>query len=508
MSINKNLLEEINRFRMISSYQPGKLLNEQDEDKENAFGSDEKFEKFSPANKELVEIYMADDLNKLISEKQNEFMKQIPISLSRDFTLTINNEVKLTPVDFCELYDNENYFNNDQVYTLRACNSGQLLYQLKNEMYSVIKYDKYNKPYTDYEIGVGTGFVIKNLFNEFISKYPKYNTFFDTNNNVFLENGVSISEYVKNLINSKSIKITISPESEATLNKFGFTVESTTSYKKSKKEYDDILEKSKSKDGTTINGTFYDVFNTTNFIVPLEGNNRKEYSFLKNIFAVFKFTDLVLSIPPEFSQGDVQAIKSVPTPTPTPTPLVAPIELKLDLVNAFTFDKVEKGDKSYWMEETDKNNVGGISGQEQFNAFIAEYNRLKNENSDIWDKYLEFLKNNKVTIYGYASIDRNPTDKVIGAYAGCNSTKNIKDYNQCLSQKRAEQAVKDIVAEIPELEGILLPVGGGQTDQFDGKNYTNASSKETYKNRRIYGVFPKYETTVSESSLRYLRRTW
>jgi hypothetical protein len=488
MSINKNLLEEINRFRMISSYQPGKLLNEQDEDKENAFGSDEKFEKFSPANKELVEIYMADDLNKLISEKQNEFMKQIPISLSRDFTLTINNEVKLTPVDFCELYDNENYFNNDQVYTLRACNSGQLLYQLKNEMYSVIKYDKYNKPYTDYEIGVGTGFVIKNLFNEFISKYPKYNTFFDTNNNVFLENGVSISEYVKNLINSKSIKITISPESEATLNKFGFTVESTTSYKKSKKEYDDILEKSKSKDGTTINGTFYDVFNTTNFIVPLEGNNRKEYSFLKNIFAVFKFTDLVLSIPPEFSQGDVQAIKSVPTPTPTPTPLVAPIELKLDLINAYAFDEVEKGDSSYWAE----------NGQEQFDAFIDSYNNLKDKYANIWPAYLEFLKKNKVNIYGYASIDRKPGDLVYGGYIGCTSKPNkqsITVYNKCLSEKRSTQTVKDIVKKLPELDGILIPIGGGETDKFDGKNYTNATPLETYQNRRIYGVFPTYKTT-------------
>ena len=44
MSLNKNLLEEINRFRMMSSYEPGKLLNEQKIlNEEMFFGKQDKY---------------------------------------------------------------------------------------------------------------------------------------------------------------------------------------------------------------------------------------------------------------------------------------------------------------------------------------------------------------------------------------------------------------------------------------------------------------------------------
>jgi hypothetical protein len=235
------------------------------------------------------------------------------------------------------------------------------------------------------------------------------------------------------------------------------------------------------------------VFKTTYFIVPLKSNTNKYYSYLKNNFAVFTMGRLVLNIPPKFEGGNDGGNDIYPTPTPTPPPIIAPIELKLDLINAYAFDKVDKGGSSWWREL--KPGEEGESGKDQFDAFIEQYKRLKEKHFDVWDKYLEFLKNNKVTIYGYASIDRNPTDKEIGHYAGCSNNKNIKDYNQCLSEKRAQQAVKDIIKEIPELDGILVPVGGGQTDKFDGKSYLNATSNETFQNRRIYGEFPKFKTT-------------
>ena len=102
MSINKNLLEEINRFRMMATYQPGKLLNEQDEDKESAFGSDEKFEKFSPANKELVEIYMSRDLTDMVLKKVTDYTKNVKITIipqkideypGVEFTIKVDNNI-------------------------------------------------------------------------------------------------------------------------------------------------------------------------------------------------------------------------------------------------------------------------------------------------------------------------------------------------------------------------------------------------------------------------------
>jgi outer membrane protein OmpA-like peptidoglycan-associated protein len=299
------------------------------------------------------------------------------------------------------------------------------------------------------------------------------------------------------MINNVSIPVLIVPESQANLEKFGFTIENTSEnklsdYTKTKKEYKEIVSSMKNEDGTSISGDFYDVFKTTDFIVPIKKSTNKFYYYLKNNFAIFKVTKLNLYIPPQFSEG--KGDNDFPTPTPTPTPpIIIPIELKLDLINAYKFDQVDKGGSSWWREL--KPGEEGESGKEQFNNFIEQYKSLKEEYANVWDKYLEFLKNNKVTIYGYASIDRPPTDKEIGHYAGCQGYKNIKDYNQCLSEKRAQQAVKDIVKELPELEGILVPVGGGQTDKFDGKNYLNATSDETYQNRRIYGVFPKYEIT-------------
>jgi hypothetical protein len=500
--MNKELLKEIKRFRLISSYKPGLTLNEQgendltDDNKTKIFGSDTGFEKFSPANKELVEIYMTEDLNKLIMENQNKYMKEIPITLDNSFKLTLNNDVVLTPYDFCGEYEKGVDFMGDASGTRDACLRGVKLYQLKNSTYSTTLMDKDNKPYESEFIGVKTEFVVKNLLDDFIAKYPKYNSFFKQYEEKYLENNMSISKYVKDMINNLSLTVLVVPESQANLEKFGFTIENTSDnklsdYTKTKKEYKKIVSSMKNENGTSISGNFYDVFKTTDFIVPIKNSTNKSYYYLKNNFAIFKVAKLNLYIPPKFSEGEGGL--TGPTPTPTPTPLVAPIELKLDLINAYEFDKVDKGGSSYWREL--KSGEEGESGQEQFDDFIVEYNALKSEYSDVWDKYLEFLKNNKVKIYGYASIDRPPTDTIIGRYPGCQSNKNIKDYNQCLSEKRAQQAVKDIVAKIPELDGILEPIGGGQTDQFDGKNYTNATSDETYQNRRIYGVFPTYETT-------------
>ena len=498
MSINKKLLEEINRFRMMSTYQPGKLLNEQDEDKESAFGSDEKFEKFSPANKELVEIYMSRDLTDMVLKKVTDYTKNVKITIipqkideypGVEFTIKVDNNILGTTT-----WDSKTMSSN---------------YSLLDKKFSTVGRDDYGNPTVKTFYGWKVGdFVVTNLYDEFIKEYPKYNTFFESNTDKFLENNLSISEYVKNRINSQKITFLIKEsfygdqaqrEDLGGNKKFGINV--TFSREEfSKKEWVEL-----SKNATTVElgdqdynattGSLFNLYDTDGLILVNQGSDR---------FGQFRVNmgestapipvDLVLNIPPQFSPGNVDGGLTGSTPTPTPPPLVAPIELKLDLINAYAFDKVDKGGSSWWKELT-ATEKGGKTGQEQFDAFIAEYNRLKVEYVDVWDKYLEFLKNNKVTIYGYASIDRNPTDTQIGGYPGCQGYKNIKDYNQCLSEKRAQQSVKDIVAKIPELDGILVPVGGGQTDKFDGKNYTNATSSETYQNRRIYGVFPKYETT-------------
>ena len=179
-----------------------------------------------------------------------------------------------------------------------------------------------------------------------------------------------------------------------------------------------------------------------------------------------------------------------------PKDIYTPIELKLDLVDAYEFDQVENSDgTSYW-------NDGG----KQFQKFIDDYQDSKEIYNMVWDDYLNFLRDKGgVTVEGYASIDANEDEDMIGKYIKCNVDKKLggtkqprKDYNICLSQKRAEQVIKDIVSIYPELDGILKPKGMGATDKFNGKSWPNSNEDETAPNRRVRAVFPVYETKIKD----------
>ena len=100
---------------------------------------------------------------------------------------------------------------------------------------------------------------------------------------------------------------------------------------------------------------------------------------------------------------------------------ITPIELKLDLVDAFAFDKVEDTDgTSLWHE----------NGGKQFDDFIELYNKTKDKYSMVWDQYLEFLKDKGVIIYGYASRDDDPNENMRGEYAECNVDKIVGAQNK------------------------------------------------------------------------------
>ena len=176
---------------------------------------------------------------------------------------------------------------------------------------------------------------------------------------------------------------------------------------------------------------------------------------------------------------------------------ITPIELKLDLVDAYEFDQVENSDgTSYW-------NDGG----EQFQKFIDDYKESKNKYIMVWDDYLNFLRDKGVTVEGYASIDADEDEDMRGKYKKCNIDGQLssdskkqprRDYNICLSKKRAEQVIKDIVSIYPELDGILKPKGMGATDKFNGKSWPNSNEDETAPNRRVRAVFPVYETKIKD----------
>lgn len=166
----------------------------------------------------------------------------------------------------------------------------------------------------------------------------------------------------------------------------------------------------------------------------------------------------------------------------------ANIELKMDLQDPFDFDKTE-------LTESAKNN---------FKRFIESYFLLKEKNSDIWGDYLSFLKSKSpIEVKGWASRDDDPEQKIDGKFKPCvkDGGRLRKEYNQCLSQKRAEKIVEMLYEELPELDGLFKPVGYGETDKFNGVGWTKEkkpSNKETAPNRRFILLLPKYEQNIKD----------
>ena len=115
--------------------------------------------------------------------------------------------------------------------------------------------------------------------------------------------------------------------------------------------------------------------------------------------------------------------------------------------------------------------------------------------------YGDFLKGKTIPVRAYASRDNDPSEKVQGRFTPC---KNFGDgtrgqYNQCLSQKRAEKIVELLSSELPDLK--FNPQGMGETDSF-GPGWTpnnSPSTTQTQPNRRFDVVIPKF-TRVDDLS--------
>jgi hypothetical protein len=92
--------------------------------------------------------------------------------------------------------------------------------------------------------------------------------------------------------------------------------------------------------------------------------------------------------------------------------------------------------------------------------------------------YGDFLKGKTIPVRAYASRDNDPSEKVQGRFTPC---KGFGDgtrgqYNQCLSQKRAEKIVELLSSELPDLK--FNPQGMGETDSF-GPGWTTNNSPST-----------------------------
>jgi len=164
-------------------------------------------------------------------------------------------------------------------------------------------------------------------------------------------------------------------------------------------------------------------------------------------------------------------IKPAPPKNTTPP---KNIKLSLSLQDVFKFDEINFKNESEALSQLD-------NFVKQINDYIAEYGDLFRE------KMKEKL--DIKPILGYASIDRNPSDKEIGKLPGCQGKTTNGEYNKCLSNMRAKKVADYLNSKFKNDEMINFKYKGmGGTDQLSepkGKKWPKYKPNETGENRKI-----------------------
>jgi len=166
------------------------------------------------------------------------------------------------------------------------------------------------------------------------------------------------------------------------------------------------------------------------------------------------------------------------------TRVAVPETIGLDLVDVFNYDTTD------------------IKDQAKYDEAISKFSEDLNQGIQSIRGYKEFLNGQKtLTVYGYASQDNNPSEKVSGKYSNCkghgNGTRG--DYNMCLSDYRAKKVAEDLqtVFDNVGVNVTIRGVGKGETTKFgkgDGwKDGKKDDESNLSPNRRITFSTPKYK---------------
>lgn len=166
----------------------------------------------------------------------------------------------------------------------------------------------------------------------------------------------------------------------------------------------------------------------------------------------------------------------------TTTPEFIPLEIGAATSDPFNYDS---------------NTLSG-EGEKLLENFAKQFTDKKTNNPDLYESYLKWLSDKKITVKAYSSRDADPNAKQSGNFPQCVKSGQLKsEYNQCLSQKRAEYIVSELKRLLPDFSNINIEaVGMGETDKFNGKGWTKnyqPSKEETLPNRRFEVEFPTFQ---------------
>lgn len=102
--------------------------------------------------------------------------------------------------------------------------------------------------------------------------------------------------------------------------------------------------------------------------------------------------------------------------------------------------------------------------------------------------FIDHIKSQNPTVYGYASIDADPNQPITGGYKPCSGYGTRKEYDMCLSNERAKKIAEMLNKSLPELGGVFKYKGLGETTQF-GPGWTKDNPtipEQTAPNRKYF----------------------
>ena len=149
-----------------------------------------------------------------------------------------------------------------------------------------------------------------------------------------------------------------------------------------------------------------------------------------------------------------------------------------------------KGTEPFKFDKTDLTKES-LQNIDEFVVKIKDIN--KPYGISTYNKYIDILKKNPITVLAYSSIDEDSNAKAHGAYLDCSrhGDGTRGQYNLCLSQARADKIAKILNEKLPEI-GNFVGKGMGETNNF-GPGWTKekpTTNTETLPNRKFEVKLP------------------
>ena len=170
-------------------------------------------------------------------------------------------------------------------------------------------------------------------------------------------------------------------------------------------------------------------------------------------------------------EGDVRLLPTagIEEWTPKRPPEVVTQEFKFSVTDPFEFDKADITPSAAQSIKDELNKIYILKQQ----GVLKQYLQQK-------------LNGKQIIVNAFSSIDANPEEIGGGYFPGCSTRKNgsptglRKDYNLCLSQKRAEAVVKHLKENYSDLFGKVKfkPVGRGENNKSGNAVYANYNTPE------------------------------